>query len=284
MEKKRLDLINDGSRYLRGEGIVNHLGEAEVFLSHILNCSRVRLYLDNLTIEENTSSRFWDLLKVRSTRYPLQYLLKETEFAGLNLKTKEGVFIPRPETEILIDKILQIVGPNLRSKSSILDIGTGSGNIAISLAKALEEIDVFACDISDSALQLAKENANRNKAQITFIKSDLFSAFNKKEVFSLIVSNPPYIKKGDIATLAEELSYEPKKALDGGDDGLFYYRKIIAKAPNYLSAKGFLAFEIGADQADSVKTILIEKGKFSLIAILKDYNNMDRVVIAQKKK
>ena len=228
--EKRINLLRSGSDYLARQGITNCLGESETFLSHTLDCPRLELYLEDLAVEQKRADHFWQLLIARSGGFPLQYLLGSTEFMGLRFKVVPGVFIPRPETEILVETILKLSALSPQLSANILDIGTGCGNIAVSLAKYLKSGHIFACDISDSALQLAKENSFLNEVNVSFIKSDLFSAFRKKNNFSLILSNPPYISTAEISTLPRELKYEPTKAYDGGRDGLVYYRRIINQA------------------------------------------------------
>jgi release factor glutamine methyltransferase len=281
--EKRTDLIRQASRVLDREGVPCALTDAEVLLSHVLDCARVELYLDNNRVAEDQRLYFHKLLKARSERFPLQYLVGSTEFMGLALKVKPGVFIPRPETEILVETILNLPAANCPLPAKILDIGTGSGNIAISLAKYLKEKShIFACDISDSALQLARENCKLNKADIYLVKSNLFSAFKNTKYFSIIVSNPPYIRKQLIALLPEELSYEPKEAYDGGGDGLLYCRQIINQAPCYLKKRGLLCLEIGDQQAGAVKEIIAQSSELSFLKIVSDFNGIERVIVARK--
>lgn len=296
--EKRIDLLRKGFRFLAREGLDNARGEAEIFLSHIFNCPRIALYLDNKPIEEKDSGDYWSLLRQRAKGIPLQYLIGHVEFMGLTFKVAPGVFIPRPETEILVETVLNIVSrlateaPNRQSdKLNILDIGTGCGNIAISIAKGLEkacplarQAHIFACDISDSALQLVKENCRLNKVGINIIKSNLFSAFKRKNYFSLIVSNPPYIKRELIRGLSPELHYEPRGAIDAGSDGLFYYREISREAADYLKDKGILVLEIGDSQGPSVKEILTQKRRFSILEVIRDYNDTERVIVAEKQR
>lgn len=280
--EKRTELIKSGTQFLDTRGVGNALGEAETFLSYVLNCSRTELYLDNLTVEEKNWQHFWRLISARAKGFPLQYLVGSAEFMGLKLKLRPGVFIPRPETEILVETALSLLPTTYYLLPRVLDIGTGCGNIAISLAKFLKGVDIFACDISDTALQSAKENARLNGAEINLIKCDLFSAFKRKGCFSLIISNPPYISKEIIPQLPRELAYEPRRSLDGGRDGLFYYRTIINQAPDYLQDGGCLALELGDGQINAVKDILAQEARFSLLKVARDYNNVERVIVARK--
>lgn len=280
---KRTDLLESGSDYLAKQGIENSKAEAEIFLSHALNCPRVQLYLNNFIVKEKRFEYFWQLLTKRAKGLPLQYLVGSTEFMGLEFKVRPGVFIPRPETEILVQAILSLQLTTYNLQLKVLDIGTGCGNIAVSCAKYLRSAHIFACDICDSALETAKENAFLNKTKIFLIKSNLFSAFKKSHPFSLIVSNPPYINTQQIPNLAQEIHYEPKEALDGGRDGLYYYRRIINQAPEYLKNRAYLALEIGDGQIDSVKEIFLQSEIFSSVSVFEDYNKIKRVIIAQKK-
>ncbi|MBL7085024.1 MAG: peptide chain release factor N(5)-glutamine methyltransferase [Candidatus Omnitrophica bacterium] len=275
-------LLKSGSDYLAQEGITNPLGESEIFLSHTLNCFRTELYLENLAVEQANMKHFWRLLNARASGFPLQYLLGSTEFMGLPFKMSPGVFIPRPETEILVETVLNPSPITHHPSPKILDIGTGCGNIAISLAKYLRSRHIFACDICDSALQLAKENSFLNKVEISLVKSNLFSAFKKENYFSLIISNPPYISAQDIPELPRELAYEPRLAYEGGRDGLLFYRRIINEAADYLQDGGRLCLEIGDNQRPLVQEILMQSAGFRQVSVVRDYNDIERVIVAQK--
>ena len=182
--EKRVDLLRQGSFYLKRRKIINSLKESEMFLAHILNCPRTELYLDNFIVEKRNIRNYWSLLSQRADGFPLQYLIGSSGFMGLEFKIAQGVFIPRPETEILIETVLQLSAKNPMLPTKVLDIGTGCGNIAISLAKNLDKANVFACDISDFALQLARENSQLNAVALHLVKSDLFCAFKKENTFS----------------------------------------------------------------------------------------------------
>lgn len=281
--EKRISLVHSGSDRLMSKGIDSASVESEILLAHALKCTRFELYMNNFEVAESQSQDFWKLISFRAKGFPLQYLLGKTEFMGLTFKIRPGVFIPRPETEILVETILnlRLMAGDLRL--NILDIGTGCGNIAVSLAKSLSEAKVFACDICDSALQLTKENADLNDVSLSLAKSNLFSAFSdKQDYFSLIISNPPYVCKDTVVKLSEELQHEPRKALDGGSDGLSYYRKIIATAAPYLKTDGLLAFEIGEGQAREIQELLKRHNELQWVATINDYNDINRVVLAEK--
>jgi len=259
--------------------------EAELVHSHILNCDRLSLYMNKgMYLSSSKSAQVSRILARRITGEPLQYILGSSEFMGLEFKVDKRALIPRPETEILISCVLE----KLKSSDKILhpkilDLGTGSGCIAISIAKLLPQAFIWAADISVQALQLAKENADSHKVKVKFLHSDIFSAFEKKqEKFDLIISNPPYIAKGEFCGLAREISFEPVLALEAGIDGLDLYRRIISQAFVYLNADGLLALEIGFSQAERICAMLSEQG-FNPPDIIKDYNHIKRVVIARKR-
>jgi len=259
------------------------MNEAELVYSHVLNCDRLSLYLNQEAhLDKNKSAWISRILSRRIAGEPLQYILGVTEFMGLKFKADQRALIPRPETEILVSSALERL--NLSSKAirpKILDLGTGSGCIAVSIAKLLPQGSIWATDICRPALQLAEENADAHKVKVRFLRSDIFSAFKKDPVkFDLIISNPPYIAKGELGGLAKEISFEPVVALEAGTDGLDFYRRIINQAALYLNADGFLALEVGAGQADSVCGICAEHN-FNMPEIIKDYNDIKRVVIAK---
>ncbi|MBN2831266.1 MAG: peptide chain release factor N(5)-glutamine methyltransferase, partial [Candidatus Omnitrophica bacterium] len=199
----------------------------------------------------------------------------------------ENVLIPRPETEILVEAALKYAGNIHPNENNILELGTGSGCIAVSVAKFLPNFKITATDISSKALTVAKNNANLNKVseRINFLLSDLFSSLpvcdNK---YSLCLSNPPYIVSSEINGLQPEVKYEPRQALDGGSDGFRFYRKIIKGSLDYLKSGGFLIMEIGYEQRKDVEDIFSGQDSFNLIEVIKDYNNLERVIVARKGK
>ena len=214
------------------------------------------------------------ILQRRKTREPLQYILGFVPFYNVILNTDDRALIPRDETALLVEEALGFIAKN--NYSSVLDIGTGSGAIAISIKKNAPAVCVCAVDISEKALSLAKENAKENQTDIEFIKSDLFENLQARK-FDCILSNPPYIPTKDMEKLEKELFFEPQNALDGGSDGLDFYRDIIEEAKEHLNKNGLLMFEIGFDQGDAVKTLLAKNG-FTDSVVLKDYSNLDRIV------
>ena len=206
---------------------------------------------------------------------PLQYILGETEFMGLTFHVEPGVLIPRADTEILVEKALAWMKPGAR----VLDIGTGSGAIAVSLAKLGRQAQVTAVDVSDRALEIARRNAERNGAAVEFVKSDCFSALKGRK-YDMIVSNPPYISADEMRGLMPEVTREPELALFGGADGLDFYRRISREAPEYLNEGGCLLFEIGWLQKDAVSALV--KAHIGEPLALRDYGQNWRVVGAKK--
>ena len=215
-----------------------------------------------------------EILEERIVGRPLWYCVGDTDFYGYTIKVDERVLIPRPETEILVEQALK----HISNKSSVLDLCTGSGAIAIAVKKQ-SDAKVTAIDVSNEALTLAKENAILNQAEIEFIESDLFSKLDANQTkFDVIISNPPYIKSSDILTLQNEVkNYEPTLALDGGEDGLIFYRIIAKKASDFLSDGGVILLECGIGQAQEVSKMF--EG-FKTVEIIKDYENIDRIVKA----
>jgi release factor glutamine methyltransferase len=302
--------LRTAREFLKKSGIENTIREAEMIISRLLGIDRVTLYRDNPQIPEKCISKIDELLRRRAKREPLQYILGYTEFCGLKIKVGKGVLIPRPETELLVEKAIKIFriqrinlplpphpplgkgGQRGGSNSSLilhpssfnlLDLCTGCGCIALALAREFPDAQVYGTDISEIAIRYAKENAKLNKIKnVAFIKGSLFKPVKKSlNTFDLIVSNPPYIKRNDIKNLQIEIKdWEPVKALDGGEDGLDYYRAIIPEAKNYLKECGCLMFELGVSQANGVRKMAEDAG-FVNISLIKDYAGINRILIAK---
>lgn len=275
-----LEAINRSTEFLEKKNIESPRTNAEHLLAHVLKCKRLDLYLAfDRPLKENETDIYRELIVRRGKTEPLQYIVGTVEFYGLEFKVNPSVLIPRPETELLIEKILESV--NKEDSLKILDIGTGSGNIAVSLAKNLSNSTLTAIDISEDAIEVAEENSELNNinGQISFYKIDFVNeqGFNESN-FDLIVSNPPYVSINDYSELSPELKdHEPKIALTDNKDGLNFYSEISKKAQTLLNKNGKLFFEVGMGQAEEVKTILIQNS-FSDIEIFKDYSNIERVV------
>ena len=231
-------------------------------------------YLDN--VDERSVERFKNNIQNFFEGMPIQYINNKAYFMGLEFYVDENVLIPRCDTEILVEEIIKIIKKD--SLLKILDLCTGSGAIAISLKKYLNNIEIMASDISDKALMVARKNASKIGVDVKFIESDLFNNINGK--FDLIVSNPPYIKKSVIPSLDKQVRNEPILALDGGKDGLDFYRKISYDAKRFLNNNGYLCFEIGYDQRKEVEDILLQNGYINIYS-KKDYGGNDRIVICK---
>lgn len=268
--KKRVELLEEIKTKLKNSGITED-AEAEWILSIVLGVKRDELNTKNQVLPKDID-KINKIVEERITGRPLWYCIGDTEFYGHTIKVDERVLIPRPETELLVYNALSVINQN----STVLDLCTGSGAIAISIKKEKEAI-VTAVDISKDALALAKENAEINGAEIEFVESDMFSGVIDRK-FDVIISNPPYIKKSDIETLQVEVKdFEPMLALDGGDDGFDYYRIISTQVKNHLNEGGVLLLECGEGQAHIIKDMLVG---YKSIEIIKDYENIDRIVKA----
>ena len=258
--------------------------ETELMLTSILNCRRVDLYVDPKPLDSFQAKQLEEFQLQRENHEPLQYILGSCEFMECKLLVDPRALIPRLETEILVETILEKICSTI--SSNILDIGTGSGNISIALAKHLRECRVTAVDFSKGCLDLAALNARMNSVsdRIQFIQSDLFSSLkpeNFTAAFNIIVSNPPYISTDELDALPPQLRYEPRAALDGGEDGLSFYRRIFAECRPFLKPEGFLFLEIGAQQTNALKKILASFSYLKLLDVRKDLCHRDRVVVIQ---
>ncbi len=273
------ELLKHAKEQLKTAGIPNYSLDAEVLMSYVINMPREK-FLIRLedTIDE---TEYIGLVNKRSTRYPLQYITHYQEFMSLDFYVDENVLVPRNDTEILVENVLKYCKKD--ENLIILDMCTGSGCIATSLAYYIKNIKILAADISKAALRVANKNAQINgvSAKIDFIESNLFSEINDKKL-DIIVSNPPYISKNEINTLDIAVKdHEPRLALDGGDDGLDFYRLITEQGKEFLKHKGAIFYEIGCNQAESVTNILKNNG-FEKIEVIKDLAGLDRVVWGEK--
>ncbi|MFA5276412.1 MAG: peptide chain release factor N(5)-glutamine methyltransferase [Candidatus Omnitrophota bacterium] len=262
------------------------MNETELLFTKVLNCDRNSLYLrKGRALDKEKQVIISSALKRRISGEPIQYILGESEFMGLNFMVNSDVLIPRPETERLVETAVSIANNEAQENKrvSILDLGTGSGCIAISLAKLLSGVQITGVDISGEALAAARKNAQLNNVseKINFLKSDLFEALLPGMRYDICVSNPPYICSSQIDILMPEIQFEPRVALDGGEDGLDFYREIINKAHLYLKRKGYLILEMGFNQYADIRKILQNSLNFEIIEVLKDYNSIDRVIVAR---
>lgn len=254
--------------------------DVETLLQKVLDVDRLYILLNlDKSLSDDEEKLFNKFIKERLNNRPIAYIVENREFMGLDFYVKEGVLIPRPDTEVLVEAVIEL-GKD-KGAINILDIGTGSGAITVSLAKYLENAKITSVDISDIALKIGKKNAQSNDVddRITFIKSDLFTNIEKNMKFDIIVSNPPYIKREVIETLDKQVKdFEPYNALEGGIDGLDFYRAITTQGKNYLNKGGILAYEVGHDQSEDVSK-LMEKNGYTNIYTRKDLQQIDRVVI-----
>ncbi|MDS1030352.1 peptide chain release factor N(5)-glutamine methyltransferase [Bacillota bacterium LX-D] len=267
--------------FLQKSSISSARLEAEVILAYVLSWDRVKL-LTNLfsKIDSAKQQSFRKLVGQRATHYPLQYLLGRQEFMSIEFQVNPSVLIPRDDTGILVEEVLKLKGKTPLN-SRIVDVGTGSGAIAVALKRFWTEAQVSAVDISAQALEVARENSARAGVKIDFVQGDLLQPFLKENSkFDIIVSNPPYIPTEQLPLLQPEVTYEPHLALDGGTDGLVFYRRLAEEAPKLLASGGWLAMEIGCEQSESVAKLLA--GKFTNIQTFKDYAGLERVVLAKK--
>ncbi len=286
-----LEVLTGSTHYLRDHQIENPRLNAELLLSFALGLRREGLYLRlRSPIQKEEKEAFDRLIERRVSGEPLQYILGHQEFWTIDFRVDPRVLIPRPETELLVESTLSILSEtSFKRCPSVLEIGTGSGAVAISLAKEVENIFLVATDISREALTLAKENAKSSNVldQIKFVNGDLFDPFRllkEKEPFDLILSNPPYIACFEIEGLAKEIKdYEPTIALNGGEDGLTFYRKIVSHAPFYLKKGGWLLLEVGQAQGEKVSEVIEQGETFLAPQRLRDLSGIERVVKAQRK-
>ena len=273
-----LELINNGSRKLKNKKIYSHKLDSEILLSRVLNKTREELLISlNQKIEPQKINDFYKLVDRRSLKEPIAYILEKKEFWSKNFLVNKNTLIPRPETELMVEKIVKI----FKTKDIfILDIGTGTGCILLSILGELKNSKGIGIDISSKAIKIANENSKKHKLtqRTKFYRRSLSEIYQNK--FDLIVSNPPYIMRKDIKNLNEDIKkFEPKLALDGGNDGLDLIKKVIYKSKNILKTKGMLALEIGNEQFKKVSKIL-RSNKFKTRYLVKDYRENIRCILS----
>lgn len=258
--------------------------DAELLLAHVLHKQRIYLYTDfDLIVEPSELSLYREYIKKRVSGVSTAAIIGEKEFMGLTFKVNEDVLIPRPDTETWLEKVIQYH----RNEQGlyVADLGTGSGAILLSFLYYCREDTGVGVDISEKALALAEENGKNLKMddRVTWRRGDYLTALEEGELFDGILTNPPYIPTGDIRGLAEEVRHEPMNALDGGADGLTFYRKLAEGAAEHLKDGGFLAAEFGIHQAADVVNLLKETGKFDSFEVITDYGGIERAVYCRKK-
>lgn len=276
LNMKVQELLNVGIEKLKKQKIEEPILKSRILLAHILKIPKETLILQyENTVQKAQETLYLQKIQELANNKPLQYITNKQEFMKLIFYVDENVLIPRADTEILVEEVIK----NSKDSMEILDLCTGSGAIAVSLAKYTKST-IYASDISRKALEIATRNANDNKVFVHFILSDMFeNIINKK--FDIIVSNPPYIETETILHLDKVVQKEPRIALDGGNDGLKFYKIIAHQAKKYLKPNGMLYLEIGYNQKQAVIEIL-QKENYKDIYCQKDLNNKDRVIVAKK--
>lgn len=295
------EILNIGQRRLQDAGVSDAALDSKLLYCFMRNITRTQLILMYQNVlEDRLCDEYFRLIDERASGKPLQYITGTQEFMGLEFDVNESVLIPRQDTETMVEDVISVIkdgalrGESLegtgRREWDILDLCTGSGAIGISLAKLLTgvKVNVTCSDVSKAALEVARKNAGKLgvSKSIKFAEGDMFAPFDgrfKKKKFDLIVSNPPYIESDVIPTLQTEVKdHEPMSALDGGDDGLDFYRIIAGEAGGFLKKRGVLFLEIGCDQGNAVRELLTEAGGYSDIRCLKDLAGRDRIIYAVK--
>lgn len=271
------ELYQQGYEILKDNEIADSKVDAKLLLEFALNITSTEFYMgyDN-PVNEDMRENYLTLINQRVTHYPLQYITGKQEFMGIEFMVNQNVLIPRWETEMLVEEVLKVCD----KFSTVLDMCTGSGCIITSIKKLGNVYRGIGVDVSKEALEVARYNALKNEVDVEFVHSDLFDKVKGK--YDIIVSNPPYIKTKVIEGLMPEVRrFEPMMALDGSEDGLVFYRRIIEDVPNYLNNNGWLFFEIGHDQGKEVATLLAKNDNFTEIQVIKDYAGNNRIVKAQ---
>ncbi len=264
------------------------MNENELLLTHLLGCRRVDLYASDLELSEEQKKQWGHMQSLRASHQPVQYILGSCDFMGLDFIVDHRALIPRPETELLTESVVQHLRQDSRPGLSILDIGTGSGNICVSLAHYLSRPSLIALDISLEALSLAHENAKKHHVhnRIKFIAldalNDLDGFYQAGQRFDVIVSNPPYISRDEISRLPLDVQKEPRLALDGGKDGLDFYRAIARAAGSLLNPQGMVFLEMGDGQADQIKEIFSSCSDLMVHQCLTDYTMTERILVLKR--
>lgn len=277
-----LEAIAYGEKQLLKAGIESARIDSEWLLAYVLEKQkRSDLFLNQTVLSDSDRGKFTELIKRRLGHYPLQYIVGEAPFFEDMYLVNENVLIPRPETEVLVDRVYSYLKE--RQSPTILDIGTGSGCIAVSIARRCVNSKVYALDISQKALELARKNAERLnvKERITFYESDLYDKLPANVRFDCILTNLPYISEKEMSLLPEEVRYEPYTALAGGEDGLVFYRRLFREAEPYIGHQTLLACEFGCKQKDAL-IALAQKYEWEVLETFIDLNGLDRGMIASK--
>lgn len=280
-----LEVIQRSSDFLARKGVESPRLQVELLLAHVLRMPRMKLYLNfERVLTELELEALRGLVRRRGEREPLQHIVGSTSFCGLEIAVNRDVLVPRPETELLAEEAWKFLATVSSQSSTVLDFGTGSGCLTLAIAMKCPQAKVHALDISEAALKVARENAVRLglAERVLFHSGDGFSALPAEASFDLIVSNPPYIPSAEIETLQPEVrDYDPRQALDGGVDGLNFYRCLAAEAGSRLKPAGRLMLELGDGQGGVVSELLTQHG-WTAESLLKDYSGRERILIARR--
>lgn len=294
------EMLTMGEKQLMDSDIADAARDCKILYCYMMDIpfSKIILEYQNM-LQDRLCEKYFELIDRRSSGEPVQYIMESQEFMGLEFIVNENVLIPRQDTETLVEDALEIINTGTlrgedmdvkRKEWDILDLCTGSGAIGVSLARIANKVNVTCSDISEGAIKVAKENAQKHGVakSVKFEQGDLFKPFSKhfrKQKFDMIISNPPYIKSSVIPTLQKEVcEHEPISALDGGESGLDFYERIVSGVGSHLRKSGVLLLEIGHDQGEAVSGLLSRNGEFTSIRVLKDLANRDRIVFAKKSK
>jgi release factor glutamine methyltransferase len=298
-----LELLKKASDELAKAGIDDALPDAEILVFHAVGADRLDAYLNNPEVKSADAAKAGRLIRRRAKGEPVQYIVGHIEFFGLTIRVGKGVLIPRPETELLVEEVIKTIrgeasGVRSRKKASsaashalplrpfpslsLLDLCTGSGCIALALAKEFPDEEVYGTDLSREALKYAKKNARANNiGNVRFFQGPLFAPVKGRK-FHIITANPPYIRRDELDTLQREIrDWEPVTALDGGEDGMDFYRRILSSAAEYLAPGGLIFLELGYDQAAAVREIALRHG-FGDAEVIEDYAGIGRILKVRK--
>ena len=294
------EMLTMGKKQLMDSDIADATRDCKILYCYMMDIPFSKIILEyQEVLQDRLCDKYFELIDRRSKGEPVQYIMGSQEFMGLEFIVNENVLIPRQDTETLVEDALEIINTGTlrgedmdikRKEWDILDLCTGSGAIGVSLARIANKVNVTCSDISEGAIKVAKENAQKHGVakSVKFEQGDLFKPFSKhfrKQKFDMIISNPPYIKSSIIPTLQKEVcEHEPLSALDGGESGLDFYERIVSGVGSHLRKSGVLLLEIGHDQGEAVSGLLSRNGEFTSIRVLKDLANRDRIVFAKKSK
>ena len=294
------EMLTMGEKQLMDSDIADATRDCKILYCYMMDIPFSKIILEyQEVLQDRLCDKYFELIDRRSKGEPVQYIMGSQEFMGLEFIVNENVLIPRQDTETLVEDALEIINTGTlrgedmdvrRKEWDILDLCTGSGAIGVSLARIANKVNVTCSDISEGAIKVAKENAQKHGVakSVKFEQGDLFKPFSKhfrKQKFDMIISNPPYIKSSIIPTLQKEVcEHEPLSALDGGESGLDFYERIVSGVGSHLRKSGVLLLEIGHDQGEAVSGLLSRNGEFTSIRVLKDLASRDRIVFAKKSK